>query len=501
MSDNTARPVLIGVGQASRRPPAPLTSPQELLRAAATQALQDTYAPAAVAQAVDAVLVVRTMLDSVPGAPQPLGRCANPPGTLSADLGLKAAVQAYSVVGGDQPQALVAEAAERVTSGDARAVLIAGAEATASLKQALKGVDAPDWSRSVEATFEDRGLGPSLISPHELRHGWGAPVDTYPVFEHALRSRLDLSPADWRTRTARLWSRFSDVAATHRHAAFPQPRSPDFLGSESADNYRLADPYLKWDVAQDAVDQGAAVIVTSAGEAQALGVPASRWVYLHAHAAAVDAHVIDRADLSRSRIVDATLATAFARAGTGPDAVRHWDLYSCFPSVVLLAMEALGLAPDGPAPTVTGGLPFFGGPGNTYSLHAIATMVDRLRAEPDATGAVLANGGYLSKAAVGIYSARPGSPWRAEAIAPTGAGSPGLAAAPAEARLLAWSIGWTKGAPTRGWTLGECADGRRILGRVRSDDLARIADMFDQADPLGRPVRFAQDGDRTVLAI
>lgn len=31
--------------------------------------------------------------------------------------------------------------------------------------------------------------------------------------------------------------------------------------------------------------------------------------------------------------------------------------------------------------TITGGMPFFGGPGNNYSGHAIADMVGRLRAE------------------------------------------------------------------------------------------------------------------------
>ena len=41
----------------------------------------------------------------------------------------------------------------------------------------------------------------------------------------------------------------------------------------------------------------------------------------------------------------------------------------------------LGVPSDGSRPlTVTGGLPYFGGAGNNYALHAIATMVQRLRA-------------------------------------------------------------------------------------------------------------------------
>ncbi|MFX4396904.1 hypothetical protein ABTA35_20075, partial [Acinetobacter baumannii] len=51
--------------------------------------------------------------------------------------------------------------------------------------------------------------------------------------------------------------------------------------------------------------------------------------------------------------------------------------------------------------------PFFGGPGNSYSLHAIASMVERLRAARDGFGLVLANGGFLSKPAAGVYAAVP----------------------------------------------------------------------------------------------
>ena len=57
-----------------------------------------------------------------------------------------------------------------------------------------------------------------------------------------------------------------------------------------------------------------------------------------------------------------------------------------------------------------GGLPFFGGAGSNYSLHAVAEVVRRVRREPGVPGLVGANGGQLSKYAVGVYSARP-RPW------------------------------------------------------------------------------------------
>ena len=82
-----------------------------------------------------------------------------------------------------------------------------------------------------------------------------------------------------------------------------------------------------------------------------------------------------------------------------------FDLYSCFPIAVFNILDGLGLAADDPRPlTVAGGLPFFGGAGNNYSMHAIAMMVRGLRKRRGAKGLVGANGGFLSKYSVGVYS-------------------------------------------------------------------------------------------------
>ena len=70
------------------------------------------------------------------------------------------------------------------------------------------------------------------------------------------------------------------------------------------------------------------------------------------------------------------------------------DVYSCFPVVPKLV--ALHLGPPREAPlSVTGGHSSFGGPLNSYSLHALATTVERLR-PGGGTGLVHANGGYLT---------------------------------------------------------------------------------------------------------
>jgi acetyl-CoA C-acetyltransferase len=106
----------------------------------------------------------------------------------------------------------------------------------------------------------------------------------------------------------------------------------------------------------------------------------------------------------------AASAEALRCAGAGIDDVAHIDLYSCFPSSVSFALDALGLAPDDArAPfTVTGGLPYFGGAGSDYLTHSIATMVDVLRDDPGALGLCSGVGMHMTKHVYGVYSTEPG---------------------------------------------------------------------------------------------
>merc|ERR1712125_127289 len=98
--------------------------------------------------------------------------------------------------------------------------------------------------------------------------------------------------------------------------------------------------------------------------------------------------------------------------------VHYMDIYSCFPSAVQIACKELGIKMGQKPLTVTGGLPYHGGPGSNYVTHSIAAMTEHLRASRSpARGLVTANGGYLTKHAFGVYSnfpdeqARTGS-WR-----------------------------------------------------------------------------------------
>jgi len=493
-------PILIGAGQAVSYwdgfDAAAAPSPLSLASEAAQRALSDTGQPDAVAKAIDAVAVVRAIVDSTARVKVPFPQCANPPRALVQSLGLEVGRAVYSVVGGDQPQALVNEFAELIFKGETKAVLLAGAEAGAAMKAAARRRMALNWSQPVDGEMEDRGLGKRLLSDYEISNGLGFPTQTYPIIEHALRARLGLGREAYRAMISELWAGFSNVAERHPYAQFPGARTADFLARPSAENYEIADPYLKWHVAQDTVNQGAALVMTCVDQARALGVGEDKWIYLHGYAQAADRFVTERPDLSRSRAMELVLKRTLDSAGKSAVEMSCFDLYSCFPCAVLIAAEILGLDWRATPLTVTGGLSFFGGAGNNYSMHAIATMAARLRQERGSFGLVLANGGFLSKEAAGVYSTKPKENWSPVPVADLQASideeaAPTLLQEDAQAVIQSYTVAYKRGAPQRGYVLARTDKGR-VLARAFAGHRSTLAALAKD-DPIGRSVNIRHD--------
>ncbi|MDE2437496.1 MAG: acetyl-CoA acetyltransferase, partial [Sphingomonadales bacterium] len=178
-----------------------------------------------------------------------------------------------------------------------------------------------------------------------------------------------------------------------------------------------AEPYGRLVVARDQVNQGAAIVLSSVGEARRLGVPEERWVHLHGVADCAEPSMLTRANLEKSPAAVAAISSVLEISGSDWKNIDHVDLYSCFAIPVFNLLDAFGLDRDDPRGwTLTGGLPFFGGAGNNYSSHAIAEAVVRCRAAPGSRALVGANGGNMSKYAAGVYSTAPAdwsqSRWR-----------------------------------------------------------------------------------------
>ena len=509
MQPNDLTPVLIGVGEASERIDAAdykALSPADLAAAAARAALADAGA-ADLARHIDVIAAIRQFEISTPRDVPPFGAADNFPRAVARRIGADPARAILEVTGGQGPQHLVNEMAHAIAAGEVEMALLVGSESISTVRHLKSQGAAPDWSEHVEGTLEDRGFGlDGLITEPLGSHGGRSAIQLYALFENARRGRVGLDRSAYRREMGRLFAPFTKVAAKNPHAMSRDVYSAEQLASVDERNRLTSDPFPRRVVARDQANQGAAVLLTSVGMARRLGVAEDRWIYLHGGADVKERTVLERQVLSASPAAAAAVKRALDVAGTDLAAIGVLDLYSCFPVAVFNICDALGLAPDDPRGlTVTGGLPFFGGAGNNYSMHAIASLVRRLRQAPGALGLVGANGGFLSKYSVGIYSTTPrawtgfdSGPLQQEVDAWP---APRLDASPeGSGRVVTYTIDHSAPEP-RVTVIGETDAGARFVAMSGKDDAA-LARRFAQEEPLGARVAWSSDdkGRRLITA-
>ncbi len=408
-------PVIVGVGEASERIDAPdyaALSPADLAGRAAAAALADALpddAAGPLARSIDLVAAIRQFEISGPGATPPFGASDNFPRSVAARIGADPARAMLEVVGGQGPQRLVNEMAHAIAAGEVGMALLAGAEAISTVRHLAGKGEAPNWSESVGGQLEDRGYGlEGLLSRDLAGHGARTPALVYALCENARRGKTGLGRDAYRLEMGRLFAPFTEAAAANPHAMSRETRTAQSLAAVAPDNRLIADPYTRRLVARDQANQGAAVLMTSLGRARALGIAPNRVVFLHGGADVKERTVVDRGDLGASPAAVLACRAALGAASMTIDGIDLFDLYSCFPIAVFNILDGLEIARDESRPlTLTGGLPFFGGAGNNYAMHAIASVVRALRAAPSRAGLIGANGGFLSKYSVGVYSAAP----------------------------------------------------------------------------------------------
>jgi len=393
-------PVLAAVGQSVRRPGEPERSPLELMADAAREA-GATDAGARLLEGAQRVGVVDCLSWPVP----------DPASLLAEELRLGKPRTVRTLTSGTGPLELLADACAEIQAGRLEVALIAGAEAILPFKRALREGEINDWPTQEPENAPTRVLGDLRPAGHEAETAAGllAPVHYYPWFESALGAAAGEAPEEHRERVARLWSRFAEVAVGNPYAWTREaPPAERILGH--AENRMVAYPYSKLMTANIQVDQGAALVLCSAGDAASAGLDPEDRVYVHASAAANDHwFAASRRELHRSPAIAACGRATLGHAGVGIDEVAHLDLYSCFPSAVQVAAAELGIDLEDAArpPTVTGGLTFAGGPGSNSVTHSLATMVERLRESPGDYGFLTGVGWYMTKHANALLSTKP----------------------------------------------------------------------------------------------
>ena len=476
-------PVIVGVGQHTHRDDDDLAGaePVALIEAAARAAGDD--GAGALLGALDVVEIMGVgswWYDDLPGlVAQRLG--ADVPGGKRRML----------PTGGETPLRALDVAAARIADGDARVVLLAGAEGTRAVSRARRaGAEVP-WTQP-SAPRPPWTLGPELAGARAL--GIERAFDAFPLYEHALRAAEGRSFADAQAESARLWAELSRVAAANPYAWSTSAYDEAFLATTSDENRMVSYPYTKHLVANPFVNQGAALLLTDTETARAHGIPEDRWVYPWGGAGADEpADPRARDHYAHNRALEAAVQITQAITRTTLADYDAIELYSCFPAMPKLTARVLGTKSS--EISVTGGLSFAGGPGSNYLTHSLAQMVLRLR-ETGGTGFLHGVGMFNTKHHCLVLSARP---------SPRGE-YPDVPHDPAEVRpplydpvpvdetyegpltIETLSVRFGRdGVPERGIVLGRGADGQRVGARL--GDVDTLAGLTDGAEPVGRTGR------------
>lgn len=477
-------PIIVGVGEITHRNKEPEAGlePIELMARAMRAAEQDTGV---------ALLNHINSLDVICEYSWPY---TDAPTLLGERLGHLPTRRAYGVTGGESPVRYIHEAALRIARGETVSAAVTGAEARYTVDAAAKRGVALDWLPRDDSVKLVRGT--DICHPVAIALGAAAPITIYPLYENATLAHWGLTPRQAQEESARLWSRYSEVAAANPHAWLRRRFPPEEIAEPSATNRLIAWPYAKHMVANPAVNMGAAVLLTSVGHARELGIAEDRWVYVWDGAAAREPRdYLQRDHYHGSHAQDLVMETVLAQVGGDAAAFERLELYSCFPVVPKMARRTLGLHPDAEM-TSTGGLSFFGAPLNNYMTHAAAGLVHALRQAPGKAALLYGQGEYVTKhhaLALGSAPSPQGLPnadysVQAAADARRGAVPPFVTQYAGSASLETFTVVYGRdGQPTHGVVVARTPVGERLMARVDASDAASIAGLTDlDRSPVGR---------------
>jgi acetyl-CoA C-acetyltransferase len=298
------------------------------------------------------------------------------------------------LAGGEGPIRLINDAAIAIARGEAQIAAAVGGEAMRTAGQRAKAAAA----RGEPPQPDILGAAAELLATPLMRqYRLVNPIDVYPLYENATRAAWGQSLAEAQAESAAIWSQMSQVAAENPHAWLRRAMTPEQIATVDDDNRMVSFPYSKLMVANNAVNQGAAVILTSLAVARELGIAEDRLIYVGRGAAAHEPDdYLRREGYTRSTSIIATLANVLVFNERSAADLDQVELYSCFPCVPKMARRVLDWPVDKPV-TAYGGLTFGGGPIGNCMMHAAAAMTDKLRAgDANGTGLIFANGGFAT---------------------------------------------------------------------------------------------------------
>ena len=407
LPDNT--PVIVGVGDIIDKRKVDGPDPLTLLGQASEIAFEDTGIKNVI-DYLDAIGVVRFSVDFSTATNQSRFGYSNFPRSLANKIGVKKDIsELYSGMGGNAPQVLLQEISKKIHANEIHCALISGGEVLQTMISKLKSGEKLNWEDSAGGKPEIIGINDEGFSKEEKKHYMDLPSNVYPIFANAIRSSKSQSSEEHLKECSELFSKFSKVASLNPKAWFPKFRTPEEIEEISDSNRLVGFPYTKYLNSMIRVNMASSLVVMSEKLTKELKIPQNKKVYIHGSCVLNDIwNVSKRPSLNESPAIRECGKEVLSQAGISLSEISFLDIYSCFPSAVQIAQKELSLDSNDDRPlTVTGGLPYFGGPGNAYTMFSSSEMVKKLRSNPNEYGMITANSWFLTKHAINIFSCKP----------------------------------------------------------------------------------------------
>ena len=303
-------------------------------------------------------------------------------------------------------QNLINTACNKIQNGEIKASLILGGESRFKmLRSSIEKKDYIETPLITNPDIYDKSSEELQLDIEEKELGSMA-VGYYAILESAFRCMLQNNHDDHNNYLSEIYSGYSEIAAKNQDGWIEQSIDKKDIKNESKKNLRQAFPYNKYHCTSWNVNQACAIIICSESVANKLDIPIEKRVY--PLASSENNHMIST--LQRPNLIKSEgmqLAANFildicSKYNLKPDL---YDLYSCFPVAVQMFAKSLKLE-DINDKTITGAMPFAGGPLNSYVLHSTAKLIEKLR-ENNNVGIITGVSGMMTKQSYALWSKNP----------------------------------------------------------------------------------------------
>ena len=294
-------------------------------------------------------------------------------------------------------QNLINEACQKIETGEINASIILGGEAR--FKQLRAVIEKKEYFETKLDENPDFYIKAKedLYGDEELAELGAMAVGYYATMETAIRKNDGEGIEEHQNNIALMYEEFSKIASENKDGWLNHPYAKEDILETSKKNKMLAYPYNKLHCTSWNVNQSAALIICSEELANKLEVDNKKRVY--PISSSENNHMIaiqQRPKLYESlgmKYAARSINNMVQKLGIELDA---YDLYSCFPAAVKMFSESLGLESEIPK-TVTGSMPYAGGPLNSFVIHSTVKMIQKIRALEARHGLVTGVSGMMTK--------------------------------------------------------------------------------------------------------